>query len=107
MKEIKAFVHRGRVADIVQALEQAGFIRLSVLDVKGLLRALSDREQNYSVEIGDRVTNEVKLEVVCEDDEAPNAVQLIRRHGRTGQRVAGWVYQSTVDHSWPIDGGAD
>lgn len=104
MKEVKAFVHRGRVADIVHALEQAGFRHLSVIDVKGLLRALSDREQNYSITIGNRVTNEVKLEVVCEDDLAARAVELIRLHGRTGQTEGGWVYQSTVDHAWPIDG---
>lgn len=28
MKEIKAFVHRGRVADIVQVVEAAGFRHL-------------------------------------------------------------------------------
>jgi nitrogen regulatory protein P-II 1 len=104
MKEVKAFVHRARIGDIVHALEEAGFRHLSVVDVKGLLRALSDREQSYSIEIGERVTNEVKLEVFCEDDQAERAVQLIRLFGRTGQSVAGWVYQSTVDHAWPIDG---
>jgi len=107
MKEVKAFVHRGRIADIVHALEGAGFRHLSVVDVKGLLRALSDREQSYSIEIGERVTNEIKLEVVCEDDEVERAVALIRLHGHTGQSVAGWVYQSTVDRAWPIDGRAD
>ncbi len=107
MKEVKAFIHRGRIADIVHALDEAGFRHLSVVDVKGLLRALSDREQNYSIEIGERVTNEVKLEVFCEDDEAERAVQLIRQHGRTGQSVAGWVYLSTVDRAWPIDGRTD
>jgi nitrogen regulatory protein P-II 1 len=42
--------------------------------------------------------------VFCEDDQAERAVQLIRLHGRTGQSVAGWVYQSTMDRAWPIDG---
>lgn len=107
MKEVKAFIHRGRIADIVHALDEAGFRHLSVVDVKGLLRTLNDREQNYSIEIGERVTNEVKLEVFCEDDQAERAVQLIRLFGRTGQSVAGWVYQSTVDHAWPIDGRAE
>jgi nitrogen regulatory protein P-II 1 len=45
--------------------------------------------------------------VFCEDDQAERAVQLIRLHGRTGQSVAGWVYQSTVDQAWPIDGRVD
>jgi nitrogen regulatory protein P-II 1 len=52
MQEIKAFVHRNRVADVVNALSSAGFRRLSIIDVQGLLRALDSKEQQYSVEIG-------------------------------------------------------
>jgi len=107
MKEVKAFVHRGRVSDIVHALEQAGYQHLSVIDVKGLLRAVSTQEQTYSIELGERVTNEVKLEVVCEDERTAQAVQLIRQHGRTGQKIAGWVYVSNVDEWFPIEGHVD
>lgn len=102
MKEIKAFVHRGRVGDIVHALEQSGFKRLCVIDVKGLLQAISTREQNYSTEIGERVTNEIKLEVFCEDEDVEAVVDLISTHGRTGQEIAGWIYQVGVDRAWPI-----
>lgn len=34
MKQIKAFVHRNRVSDLIHALEAAGFQRLSLFDVK-------------------------------------------------------------------------
>jgi len=37
MKEVKAIIHRGRVVDVIHALEDAGFRYLSVSDVKGLL----------------------------------------------------------------------
>ena len=107
MKEVKAFIHRGRVVDVIHALADAGFRYLSVSDVKGLLTALSEQEQSYSIEMGERVITQVKLLVFCEDDQAERAVQLIRLHGRTGQSVAGWVYQSTVDQAWPIDGRVD
>src|SRR3546814_19739013 len=60
MKQIKAFVHRNRAADLVHELEAAGFRRLSVFDVKGLLWALSAREQQYSVEFGDQVISEMQ-----------------------------------------------
>lgn len=103
MKEVKAYVHRGRVADIVHALEAAGFRDLAVFDVKGLLRALSAREQDYSIELGEKVTSEIRLVLVCEDGQVDRAVQLIRHHGRTGQRVAGWVYVCPIEQSWPIE----
>ena len=47
MKEVKAFVHRGRVAEIVHALNTAGYRHLTVIDVRGLLRELSAREEEY------------------------------------------------------------
>lgn len=36
MKQIKAFIHRNRVSDVLHALEAAGFDRVSLFDVKGL-----------------------------------------------------------------------
>ena len=46
MKYVKAFVHRNRVGDLVHALEVEGFRQLSLFDVRGLLRAVSPREQD-------------------------------------------------------------
>lgn len=104
MKEIKAFVHRGRVADIVHALAAGGYRHFTVLDVRGMLRAVNAQEETYSIELGDRVTNEVQLELVCSDEDVLRAVQLIQQFGRTGQPVAGWIYVSPVELALPIDG---
>lgn len=104
MKQIKAFVHRNRVADLIHALEAAGFQRLSLFDVKGLLRALSAREQEYSVEFGDQVINEVQMELFCTSEDVVKAVEIFRRVGRTGRAEAGWVYVSSVDQAFPING---
>jgi len=102
MKEIKALIHRNRAADVVHALEQAGFRNLSLVDVRGTLPALDNQERNYSLELGESIITEVKLELVCEDEQAEEAVRLIRQHGRTGQETAGWVYLSEVSAAWSI-----
>ena len=102
MKQIKAFVHRNRVSDLIHALAAGGFKRLSLFDVKGLLRALSAREQQYSVEFGDQVISEVQLELFCEDDEVTRALEVFQRVGRTGQIEAGWVYISNVEQALAI-----
>ena len=105
MSEIKAFVHRNRIADVVGALSAAGFRNLSVIDVQGLLRALDSKEQQYSVEIGQKVITEVKLELVCENaSRTAEAVSLIREHARTGQPEAGWIYISDIQSSIEIPG---
>ena len=108
MKEIKAFVHRNRVADIIHALRNAGYCggtcNLSVADVAGTLHAIDTKEKSFSLELGDEVINEVKLELVCEDERADEAVRIIQENGRTGQKVAGWVCIIDVDAAYPIDG---
>ena len=45
MKEIKAFIHRNRAADVVHALHHAEFRHISVSGLKGTLQALSMDEQ--------------------------------------------------------------
>ena len=103
MKEIKAFIHRNRAADVIRALKGAGVNNLSVVDVKGMLAALDERERNYSIELGEEIITMVKLEVVCEDESrAVEAVRLIQDNARTGQPEAGWIYISEIQAALPI-----
>ena len=102
MKQIKAFVHRNRVSDLIHGLEAAGFRRLSLFDVKGLLRALNSREQQFSVEFGDQVISEVQMELFCEDVDLARAVEIFQRVGRTGRSEAGWFYVSHVEQTIAI-----
>jgi nitrogen regulatory protein P-II 1 len=93
VRGIKAYVHRNRIADVVNALYNAGFKSLTVIDVEGVLKALNTTEQRYSVEIGQKVAKEVKLELVCETENCTaRAVALISEHAKTGQPSAGWIY---------------
>ena len=103
MKQIKAFVHRNRVSDLVHALGAAGFQRLSLFDVKGLLRSLNVREREYSVELGDQIISEVQLEVFCDEEDVERAISIFRRVGRTGHPDAGWIYVSPVEQALPIE----
>lgn len=95
--EIKAYVHRNRIADVIDALYGAGFNNLSVIDVQGMMHALNNSEQRYSVELGQKVVAEVKLELVCEtENRTAEAVALIREHAKTGQPSAGWIYLTEI-----------
>ena len=102
MKQIKAFVHRNRVSDLIHELAAAGFQRLTLFEVKGLLRALNAREQQFSVEFGGQVISEMQMEVFCEDDDLPRALEIFQRIGRTGRIDAGWLYVSNVESAIAI-----
>lgn len=101
MKEIKAYVHRNRVADVIAALKaskawgdgKAGRQNnLTVYMVKGSLLPLDDAERRYSVDLGDEVVEEYKIELHCEDRDVDELVQAISGAARTGQPSAGWIY---------------
>lgn len=111
MKEIKAYVHAHRIGAVVAALKSSvawaaaadkGGANLAVYLVKGTLLPLGEWERQYSVELGDEVVNEYKLELLCESIHVDELVAVIRQHGRTGQATAGWVYVTEVDQALPI-----
>ena len=106
MKEIKAYIHNHRIADVIRALKESGQCgcNLAVVPAQGLLKAMDDREQHYSIELAEAVTNESKLELICEDHQMDALVDIIKRAARTGQAEAGWIYVSDIVAAIPIRG---
>jgi len=97
VKQIKAYIHRHRAADLLHRLGAGGFDRISVFDIKGLLTALNRREQQYSVEFGEPIVNELQNEMFCADGGVPPAGELFRLYGGPGQTDAGWVSALPVE----------
>lgn len=111
MKEIKAYLHSNRVAAVIAALksstawgnESAGRQHnLTLYVVKGSLAPLHEAERRYSLDLGDEVVNEYKLELHCEDQDVDEFVAAIATAGRTGQAGAGWIYVTSVQHAQSI-----
>lgn len=105
MKEIKAYIHNNRIADVIRAVKESGlcnansgtsYRNLSVVAVQSLLKAVDAKEQHYSVELAEPVINESKLELICEDHQVDELVGIIERAARTGQAEAGWIYVSDI-----------
>ena len=105
MKEIKAYVHRGRIGDVIAALKNCpvwGGQRvdrrhnLAVYLVKGTLVPLDSAEQHYSLDLGEEVINEYKIELLCEDEEVDEIIDVLSAAARTGQSIAGWITVTTV-----------
>lgn len=105
MKLIKAFIHHVRAPEVIQALSAGGFRRMSLLESKGTLRAVSDVEEDFSLEAGGLLIAETQLEVVCDDHEVEAATAIIRTVARIGPQISGWVYVSTMDQALPIGDG--
>jgi nitrogen regulatory protein P-II 1 len=104
MKQINAFVHHIRSAAVVDALRDAGVTNITLLDVKGTLKPLSESEQEYSVKAGLVVISEVRISLVCEDADVTHVTDIIRQAGPIGSGISGWVYVSPVEQALPIGG---
>jgi nitrogen regulatory protein P-II 1 len=104
MKLIKAFIHHVRTAAVVEALADAGYRNLTLQDVKGMLKPISENEQYYSQAGSALVISEVRLSLVCEDHEVEAVTSIMRTVARIGPHISGWVYVSPVDQVLPIGG---
>ncbi len=106
MKLVKAFVHHVKVSAIVEALADAGYRNLTFQDVKGMLKPVEGTEQRYSLESG-LVVSEVRISLVCDDQEVERVTNIIGAAGRIGREISGWIYVSPVDLAIPIGGSPD
>lgn len=113
MKEIKAYIHNHRIADVIRALKESGLCNtdgtpgccnLAVVPAKILLKAMDTQEQHYSIELAEEIINESKLELVCEDHQVDELVEVIGRAARTGQAEAGWIYVTDIIQAIPVAG---
>lgn len=110
MKEIKAYIHRNRIAEVISALKSSaawnapgsGEHNLTAYMVKGALVPLDEGERHYSLDLGDEVINEFKLELHCPDEHVDELVKIIVAAGRTGQANSGWIYIVDIVNAIPI-----
>ena len=105
MKAIKAFVHSHRIADVIAELQEfgqcdlsatSGCRNLTVFALTGILKADNVKERRYSVELAQEVTQELKLELLCEDEQVDQLIEIIQRSARTAHGYGGWIYVTDI-----------
>ena len=101
MKMVSAFIHHVKAAPTIQALSDAGYENITVLDVKGALKAISDNEKDYSAPSGLSIS-ETCVSLICQDDQVEGATDIIREVGTIGEGISGWVYVSPIELALPI-----
>lgn len=116
MKEIKAFIHRDRIAEVLQALNSSGFRSIDersgcrnicVSSVQSLINPVETADQHYSMELAEPVVHEWKLELFCEDTQADHLVDIVRQAARIGHGVAGWIFVIDIVNAVPVTGVSD
>jgi len=93
MKMIRAIVRPEKEEEVVLALERAGIVSLTKMDVLG-------RGQQRGIQVGATIYDElpkVQLMIVVEDAQVDAALTAIEAGAKTGQRGDGKIFVSPVE----------
>jgi nitrogen regulatory protein P-II 1 len=86
MKKIEAIIKPFKLDTVKEALNQIGVKGLTVGEVKGFGRQKGHTELYRDAEYVVDFLPKVRVEVVLEDDQVPEAIELIEKAARTGER---------------------
>jgi len=103
MKQIKVHIHNIRTADVIHALKTGGFKNVYATEVKAVAKALDDQEQEYSIDIGEKVIIECKIELFCEAQNVSKAIEIIKGNAQIGLNTTGQIYVIDVEEAIPIN----
>lgn len=107
MKEIKAFVRRSRIDEVIHRLKSIGVKAMSVLPVEGI-GALSDPSQSkLSLNYVTSYSMIYKIEIVCRKADAESIVQAILETAQTGLRGDGVIFVTPVERAVKIRSGEE
>ena len=96
MKKIMAIIRPEKITEVKLALEEKGFIGLTVTEVKGRGRQKGILQQWRGREYRVDMLPKVKLEIVVKDEEVEEVIQTIVSAARTGKIGDGKIFISDI-----------
>jgi nitrogen regulatory protein P-II 1 len=104
MKEIKAFIKPKRVQKVIEALSESGFKSMTLSQGEG---TGAFKAKGASPSLDFRITDSpvVKLELVCQNEQARKAIEIIVENGKTPDPGDGIIYVSDIEDAYKIKTG--
>ncbi|MDF0708511.1 MULTISPECIES: P-II family nitrogen regulator [Flavobacteriaceae] len=104
MKEIKAFIKPNRIQRVIEALSDNGFESMTLSNGEGT-GAFKAKGARPSLDF--RITDSpvVKLELVCQNEEAQAAIEIILKNGKTEEPGDGIIYIANIEDAFQIKTG--
>ncbi len=104
MKEIKAFIKPNRIQRVIEALADSGFKSMTLSQAEGT-GAFKAKGAKPSLDFHVTDSPVVKLELVCQNEEAQAAIEIILTHGKTEEPADGIIYLSNLEDAFRIKTG--
>ncbi|MAC66285.1 P-II family nitrogen regulator [uncultured Christiangramia sp.] len=104
MKEIKAFIKPKCVQKVIESLSESGFKSMTLSQGEG---TGAFKAKGASPSLDFRVTDSpvVKLELVCQNEEAQSAIDIILENAKTTEPGDGIIYLSDIEDAFRIKTG--
>ena len=99
MKEIKAYIRRNEVNEVVENLQRAGAPGVSVIEMHPVGYGYEANPfQPYGARLVDRYRylTIVKLEIMCSDNQIDRFLDVIQRSSSTGNPGDGMIFVSEI-----------
>ncbi|MAU14178.1 P-II family nitrogen regulator [Muricauda sp. 334s03] len=104
MKEIKAFIKPNRIQRVIEALSDNGFKSMTLSQAEGT-GAFKAKGAKPSLDFHVTDSPVVKVELVCQNEEAQTAIDIILKNGRTPDPGDGIIYLSNIEDAFQIKTG--
>lgn len=104
MKEIKAFVKPKRIQKIIETLTDNGFKSMTLSNAEGT-GAFKAKGARPSLDF--RITDSpvIKIELVCQNEEAQAAIEIILANAKTEEPADGIIYITNIEEAFKIKTG--
>lgn len=97
MKKIEVITRNYKLDDVKEGLTALGIKGMTVTEVKGFGRQGGHKEVYRGAEYQVDFVPKIKIDVVIEDDFAPQVVEAATKAAQTGQVGDGKIFVSPVD----------
>lgn len=97
MKMVQAIIRPEKLDEVKTALENKGFIAMSILEIKGRgeQKGISLEYRGKKIEVD--ILPKIKLELVVDDSDVDTIITIIREAGRTGKFGDGKIFVIPVE----------
>ncbi len=105
LKLVTAIIKPHRLEEVVEALREADVIGMTASEVRGFGRQGGHSEVYRGAEYIINLLPKVKVEVLCDEDDAQRVAKVVADAARTGQIGDGKLWVTPVDHAARIRTG--
>jgi len=107
MKEIKSFIRRSRVDEVVHGLKAIGVKAMSITSVEGVGAFVDPPHGELSIDYITTYSRMYKIEIVCRAEDVDLIVATIQRLAHTGEKGDGAIFVSNIERAVKIRSGEE